>query len=95
MSAITVNATMNWFFAHGHAVDVVLAVLIAEGLWLAASGRRAVLPALLPAVPILLALRVALTGGEWPWVAGWLALSLPLHLYDLRRRFISASADRR
>lgn len=84
-----------WLFGRGHAVDVMLAVLLVEGVWLVLSGRRAVLTALLPAVPILLALRVALTGGDWPWVAGWLALSLPVHLYDLRQRIISGSADRR
>ncbi len=89
------SAALAAFFASGHAVDAVLAVLALEAIWLATTRRRHVLPALLPAVPMLLALRVALTGGCWPWVAGLLLLSLPAHLYDLRRQLISASADRR
>lgn len=83
------------FFASGHAVDVVLAVLGLEACWLVARRRVDVLSALLPAIPMLLAVRVALTGGGWPWVAGLLMLSLPAHLYDLRRRLTSASADKR
>lgn len=92
---MTLGAVATWLFARGHAVDVMLAVLAMEGGWLLWRGRRDVLPALMPAVPILLALRVALTGGGWPWVAGWLMLSLPVHLYDLRRRLISGSSDKR
>ncbi len=92
---MSVEAAAAWLFARGHAVDVMLAVLAAEAVWLLARGRRDTLSALLPAVPILLALRVALTGGGWPWVAGWLMLSLPVHLYDLRRRLTSGSSDTR
>lgn len=73
-------------FASGHAVDIVLAVLALEAVWLIARRRADVLPALLPGVLILLAVRAALTGAPWWMVAGWLALSLPAHLYDLRRR---------
>ncbi len=80
------DAAAAWLFGRGHAVDVMLAVLAFEAAWLAAAGRREVIVALLPAVPILLALRVALTNGGWPWVAGWLAISLPVHLSDLRSR---------
>ncbi len=80
------TAAVAAFFANGHAVDAVLAVLALEAVWLTARRRTDVLPALLPAVPILLALRAALTGGGWPWVAGWLAISLPVHLWDLSRR---------
>lgn len=39
-----------------------------------------------PAVFIILALRAALVGAGWEWVALLLALSLPLHLMDLRAR---------
>ncbi len=92
---MTIADAAAWLFARGHAVDVMLAVLAAEAAWLIAQRRSDTLPALLPAVPILLALRVALTGGGWPWVAGWLVLSLPVHLYDLKRRLISGSSDRR
>ena len=83
---------MSWLaalFASGHAVDLVLAVMAVEGIWLVASrGRRAgdVLFMLLPGALMLMALRAALTGSAWWWVALWLTLSLPAHLEDVRRR---------
>ncbi len=42
--------------------------------------------ALLPGAAMIVAVRAALTGQAWWWVALPLALSLPLHLADLRRR---------
>lgn len=80
---------MAWFFASGYAVDLVFAVLAVEAVWLIARGHptRAVLLTLLPAVLILIALRAALTGMAWPWVALPLALSFPVHLADLAARF--------
>ncbi len=76
-------------FASGHAADVILAVLLAEALWLKAArgwrwGRIAGL--LGPAALIVLGLRAALTGAGWWWIALPLAASLPLHLMDLRSR---------
>ncbi|MFN3989558.1 MAG: hypothetical protein ACK4IS_04790 [Erythrobacter sp.] len=76
-------------FASGHAADIVLAVLAMEALWLRLKrGWRALeIAALLgPAVLIVLGLRAALVGAAWWWVALPLALSLPLHLHDLRSR---------
>ena len=35
---------------------------------------------------IVLALRAALTGADWPAIALPLALALPVHLFDLRGR---------
>lgn len=80
---------MEDFFASGHAVDVVFAVLAIEALWLVRRGRdpRVVALMLLPAVLILLGLRAALTDMAWPWVAAPLALSFPVHLADLAARF--------
>ncbi len=82
---------MEWLFASGHAVDIVLAVLVTEAVWLAARGRRVsdIALLMLPAVAILLALRAALVGAAWPLIALPLALSFPVHLADLRRRFRS------
>ncbi len=76
------------FFASGHAVDLVLAVLAVEAVILIVRKHR-VLPvvlALLPGALMMLALRAALTGAGWHWVALWLALSWPVHLADLRWR---------
>lgn len=80
---------MEQFFANGHAVDVILAVLAIEAVWLMRRGRpaRFVALTLLPAVLILLGLRAALTGTAWPWIALPLALSFPVHIADLAVRF--------
>ncbi len=79
---------METFFATGRAVDVVLLVLAIEAVWLKARGEpwSGILPALLPAVLMMLALRAALTGLTWPYVALPLALAFPIHLLDLRQR---------
>jgi len=42
--------------------------------------------ALLPGALLLIALRAALTGAGWAWVALFVTLSLPAHLADMRRR---------
>ena len=76
-------------FASGHAADVVLAVLVAEACWLRfAKGWRvlAIAGLLGPAVLIVFGLRAALVGAAWWWIALPLAVSLPLHLMDLRSR---------
>lgn len=75
-------------FASGHAADAILAVLAAEFVWLVMRGGKAmdVALALGPAVFIVLALRFALTGADWPMIALPLMLSFPVHLADLKRR---------
>ncbi|MEM7781045.1 MAG: hypothetical protein AAF697_11710 [Pseudomonadota bacterium] len=76
-------------FASGHAADLVLAVLGVEALWLKLARGWSwirILGLVGPAVFIVLALRAALVGAGWEWVALLLALSLPLHLMDLRGR---------
>lgn len=80
---------MNWLFAEGHAADIILAVLAAEAVWLKTRcwSLKAIAGLLGPAALIVLGLRAALTGADWPWIALPLALSLPLHLMDLRARF--------
>ena len=79
---------MSWLFASGHAVDVVLAFMVAEAIWLIARCRAAltVFLMLMPGAFMLLALRAALTGLPWYWVALPLTVSLPLHLADMRHR---------
>ena len=79
---------MNGLFATGHAVDIVLAVIAIELGWLVRRGWRATdaLLRLTPGALMLIALRGALTGLDWPWIALPLALSFPVHLADLARR---------
>ncbi|NJS15070.1 MAG: hypothetical protein HC788_11220 [Sphingopyxis sp.] len=88
---------MEEFFSSGRAVDIVLAVLLVEALWLKLRGNRLadILPALLPAVLMMIALRAALTGLAWPFVSVPLALAFPVHLYDLhRRKMLGRPAER-
>lgn len=79
---------MDEFFASGRAVDVVLVVLVVEAIWLKLRGNiwADIVPALMPAVLMMVALRAALTGMDWPFVSVPLALAFPMHLYDLHRR---------
>ena len=79
---------MEVLFTSGHAADVMLAVLVLEGLWLSRRGWSVltVLAMLLPAALIVLGLRAALVGAAWPWIALPLALSFPVHLADVVRR---------
>ena len=84
---------MGDFFSSGQAVDVVLAVLVIEGFILIWRGRKAlnVFVALVPAVLMMVALRAALTGAAWPWIALPLAAAFPVHLIDLKLRRIAAA----
>ena len=82
------------FFTSGHAVDLVLIVILAEFVYLSTrrrrfSSRAPVIDRVLafaPGVCLLLAVRAALTGAGWVWVALALAASFPFHLADLSRR---------
>lgn len=81
--------TLAGLFASGHAVDIVLAVIVAEAVWLLSRRRRPALDVLLALAPgalLMLALRAALTHMGWEWIAAFVALSFPVHLADLRRR---------
>lgn len=87
---------MDAFFESGRAADLILLIMVGELLWLSVSRRLPVADALglvLPGLLIVLGLRAALTGAEWPWVAAPLALALPIHLADLRRRLASRRRD--
>jgi hypothetical protein len=84
-----IEKVMAEFFSSGRAVDLIIAVLALEALFLIGWRRRAVvnvIAAVSPGICLLLALRVALTGAAWVWIALWLALSFPAHLADLWRR---------
>ncbi len=80
------------FFSSGHAVDLVLAVIVAEFVFLSlrpTPARGPLADRLLvfaPGVCLLGALRAALTGASWWWVAALLAASFPFHVADILRR---------
>jgi apolipoprotein N-acyltransferase len=48
---------------------------------------RAQWPTLRAGAALLLALRAAITGAAWPWIAAWLAAAGLAHLADLRTRW--------
>jgi hypothetical protein len=78
-----------WLFASGHAVDIVLVVIGVELAWLVSARGWPVTEATLRLAPgalMLLALRAALTGSDWRWIALPLLLSFPVHLADLAQR---------
>lgn len=71
-----------------------LCVVLLEAVWLTwwrgwTPGAAAV--CLLPGALLLLALRAALTGFGWQWVALALLLSFPAHLADVALRERSAA----
>jgi hypothetical protein len=75
-------------------VDLALLLLAVElaalAGWRRATGRGPAVSDLLAnaaaGAGVLLALRAALTGAGWPWVAAGLSASLVAHLFDLARR---------
>nr|WP_295663100.1 hypothetical protein [Polymorphobacter sp.] len=79
---------MSALFASGHAVDIVLAVMLVEMIVLIVLRSKAatIIVAFLPGALILLAVRAALTGAGWQWIALALAASFPAHIADMRRR---------
>ncbi|BAM91883.1 conserved hypothetical protein [Bradyrhizobium oligotrophicum S58] len=86
---------MDELFRSPHLVDLILAVVAVElvAVTLIWQRRRrgisprALLPNLLAGVFLLLALRCALTGAPWFWLAGCLAASGVANAADLRQRW--------
>ena len=84
----------------GRIVDIALAVLVVESLALYAWRRRArggispwaLLANLGAGGSLMLALRAALTGAGWTWIATWLVAALVFHLADLAQRLNRAPA---
>ncbi len=85
---------MSELLASGRVIDLALVVIGLELLALialrnrAASGLRPIdmVGQLLAGALLLLALRVALTGGNVWWIAGFLTASFPAHVFDVARR---------
>ena len=79
---------MNWLFASGHAVNIILVVLAVEYVWLVRAAKwraRDAFFRLAPGALMVVGLRGALTGQDWRWIALPLLLSFPAHLADLAR----------
>ena len=88
---------MAALFASGHAADLVLLVMALEAIalaWLSRLSPLAIVAATLPGALIVGALRAALVGAAWPWIALPLMLSWPAHLWDVRLRTRTPSGPR-
>ncbi|MDC7784601.1 hypothetical protein PQJ75_04065 [Rhodoplanes sp. TEM] len=85
---------MRDLFASGRVVDLILALVALETIGLAllhrSTGRLPRLAVLLPNLAagafLLLAVRAALVGADWVWVAASLLGALVAHLADLATR---------
>lgn len=82
-------------FASGRIIDIILVLMALETVALLgfhrATGKgvapRALLPFMAAGVCLMLALKVALTGGSWQAVAGLLLLAFVAHLADIALRW--------
>jgi hypothetical protein len=83
------------FLASAHIVDLVLAIVVAEGFALTLHWRitgrgvapSQLLPNLLAGALLLLALRLALSDLSWPWYTACLAAAGLANAADLRQRW--------
>ncbi|MEE4174095.1 MAG: hypothetical protein V2I57_07575 [Xanthomonadales bacterium] len=90
--------SVEQFILSGRIVDIALAVLVIEILWLSWRYRqtgRGLPPSLLftnagAGGSLMLALKAVLTGAAWPWIAAALLASLVFHVADLRHRWVHA-----
>ena len=85
---------MSDIFTNGRVVDLILGLVALEAVLIVLYRRRTgrgVAPAdllwnLLAGCGLLLALRSALIGATWPWIALPLSVAFVAHLADLQRR---------
>jgi F0F1-type ATP synthase membrane subunit a len=86
---------MGEFFASGRAVDLILGLMVLEisglAIYRQKTGRGVSVSRLagnmLAGAFLLLAVRAALTGAAWPWIAGFLLAGLLGHFIDLAQRW--------
>lgn len=83
---------MHDLVASGRVADIVLAVMALECVILAALFRAnptalfGLIGNLTGGAALVVALKLALTGGGWPWIVAALATSMAGHLVDLAVR---------
>ena len=89
------SALFEAWFQSGRVADIVVAVMVLEALALIAirviKGRgfavRYVISNLMAGLFLVLALRAALTGAAWPWIAASLSAAFVAHIADLALRW--------
>lgn len=85
---------MTELFASGRIVDPIILGMLLEGAgliwWHRRTGRgwpaRVVAPTITAGILLLLALRLALVGAAWPWIALCIGLGGLAHVADLWMR---------
>jgi hypothetical protein len=85
---------MEALFSSGRVADIALGVMILEAVVLYAltarrgegARYRALLANLAAGACLVIAVRLALVGADWPWIAAALAASLLTHSLDLAMR---------
>lgn len=84
---------MEFLFVDGRMIDIAIAVLAAESLWIALAWRqrRQLLPTLLSGLMLMLAWRFHQAGLSWLWIAAPLLSSACWHAIDLAWRWPRAS----
>ena len=86
---------MGQFIESGRVVDAILVLIVVQFAGLAWLHRRRGIgpsprdlwPTLAAGAALLLALRAALVGAHWSWIAAWLTLAFAAHLADIHRRW--------
>lgn len=92
---------MQDLFASGRIIDIIAVLVLVELAALAihhyVTGRgldpRAILANLAAGLSLMLAVRAALVGAEWTWIAGCLIAALIAHVADLASRLPGRTAD--
>lgn len=83
------------FFSGPHVVDLVLGLMLLEGLALVLYHRKTgrgiptgdLLVNFLAGFVLLVTVRLAVSGAAWWWIVLGITASLPVHLLDLWRRW--------
>ena len=91
---------MQALIESGGIVDLILVLVALElaALWILWWRRglgvspRSLVVNIAAGASLMLALRAALTGAGWQWVAAWLVASLVFHLADLAARWTRRAA---
>ena len=87
MSAAGLPLTLSGHPLGALIVDAALLVSVAEAAALAVARRSDLLATLLAGLGLLAAVRLALAGAAWPWLALALLAALAAHLWDMARRW--------
>jgi hypothetical protein len=84
---------MAALFASGRIVDAILVLVVLETGVLLLCRRTDLLATLLAGLALMAAVRLAIAGADWRWLALALLAALVAHAFDLARRWRPAAAQ--